>query len=546
MSGTGADSSQRLAEERERNWKLKLALKEKCIEDLTDKLSAAERLSKRLEFEKKEYEEAVERKCILLEEENKLLRIKFEEIMIAFDRSQELSIDPKSKYQSVEARYNQAMDLAKITGSKLEETEFTVEQFKLTNEALKREVLSLNDMLKNTREANCQLEIELVEHKEKLASMNMQLKSLHALQNKTNQEILLALETIKKNEEDLMTEKKKCAELERIKEELAFTAHNNERNLSDQIKSLKLKHEKLIDDFTSSKTNAEHTNERLRTALNTEVQNMNTMARKMKLLEDDNKEKGIEIYKLKNQLDIMNSRIGKNPNENLLHKENSRLNRVAIKLKEELIELKEELKFLQTEMRSNLKRQIKSSMNDMRDFTSYLAHKLLSFSKLRSSSNLPPKHEVGESRRRSIGLQNYQMPESKRDLGFYDESSMRASNYKDLDRYDISLHPMNETVVSSSSLLERRSRGNDIRDLDQLSSHKRTARPPTGSYIKIEKTPQRQDRPPLEGFRTPGEERTITKQSGRGEVSRAQFDLQAIELESLQISKRIADLKRFK
>ena len=298
-------TSEKLATEREKNWKLKLALKDRCIEDLTDKLAATERQVKKLSFDRGDTEEALKRKARLLDEENSLLQAKLGEVLNILERLQNAQSEPKQQYASAENRYRQALDLAKVTGGKLEEAEFTADQLKLANTALRDEVLQLTEQLQTERTTNCKLEIHSVELREKVANYQMRIKSIETLQAKADQEILISLENNQKIEKGLLEEKKRRIELERQKEELSFAASKSEKKLSDEVYHLQGMLASLKEEYAQSRKEAETANERLRTALNTEIQGMNTLSRKMKLLEEENKEVSLELRKTKDHLDSL-------------------------------------------------------------------------------------------------------------------------------------------------------------------------------------------------------------------------------------------------
>lgn len=492
-----SEADDRYILEKDKNFQLKLSLKDRVIEDLTDKLTNADRQLKRLAFERQEFEDAMNRKLRLLDEENSLLRYKFEEVMVAFDKSVSVT-DDSDKYRSVELRYTQAMDLAKVTGNRLEETEFNVEQLKLTVDSLRKEILSLNDLLKATRETSCHLEMQLVDCKDKLSTTTMQLKSTRSLQSKSDSEVLQALDTIKQLETSLMAEKKRCVEIERLKDEAVFSAHNTERSLSDQLKTMKVKYDRLAVEFESWQKGAGATNDKLRTALATEVENMKTMAKRFKISENEVRDRDAEIYRLKHQLEVANSRrsiAGRNSE----YEQKAKFSDNTMRLKDGLTSLKDDLLHVRKDIAKDYQLHAKSMIDDLRRYAKFMMLRMNP--KTTTSSS-------GENRRSSSKTSRQTTQVVKRDQGFYDESQAKP-NINSFDKFDIRMYPMNS---SNSSGKKKQLRYDDI-----STPAKKTA---YDNYA----------------------DRTISKTSASS-ITQQRYDLQAIEMESEAISKRIAMLK---
>lgn len=496
-----SEESGRYLAEKEKNYQLKLSLKDRCIEDLTDKLTNAEREVKRMAFDKREFEGAMDRKLRLLEEENNLLRLKFEEVMSAFDKSVSESSDV-DKYKSVEHRYTQAMDLAKITGNKLEESEFNVEQLRLTVDSLRKEILSLNDLLKATRESNCQLEMQLVDSREKLATNTMQLRSTRSLLAKSDNEVLQALDTVKQLEVALMTEKKRCVEIERLRDEAAFAAHNTERSLSDQLKAMKTKFERLSADFESVQEEATRINDKLRTALGAEVENMNTLAKRLQLVEGDTRNKDAEIYRLKQQLEVANNKINVADGQNN-YEQRENLSRAALKLRSQLKNLRDDLLYVRKDIADQMRLQSRAMVNDVGSYARYMLQ----------NGTATSKHAARESRQPSAKKERQSSSKATKTRGYYDESQAKPG-IESFDRYGIKLYSLNDESI------DRRSAGG--RAIDRPDDSQSTP-------AKLSARAQQLDR-------------TVSKASNKS-MSRQRYDLQDIELESQAISKRIAMLK---
>ena len=233
--------------ESEKTLKLKLETKSKGLEEMRERLAAIERELKKSQYEKREMEEVLSRKCKLLEEENTILRSKFTELNVGFEKvSQENEIRESLKH--LESKYLEVKEVNKNAIRKLEETEFANEQLKLSVGSLKQEINNLNEFLKSERNSNYSLELKLIETKEKESEMRMMANDFRDKLQKNQQEFNSMVSSLKQTEEGLKTEKKKAIELERINEQLNFSMVNNERNLKDRIDVTTMKLNKVTEE----------------------------------------------------------------------------------------------------------------------------------------------------------------------------------------------------------------------------------------------------------------------------------------------------------
>lgn len=220
--------------ENEKTLKLKYEAKSKGLEEMRDRLAGLERELKKSQYEKREIEEIVTRKCKLLEEENSILRAKFTELHVGFEKVSQEN-DLREMLKSLEIKYQEVKDINKSTNRKLEEAEFANEQLKLSVGSLKQEIHQLNDLLKAERNANYALELKLIEMKEKEAEMRLAANDFRDKLSKCQNEHKSMLAALGQAEECLKVEKKRSIELERINEQLTFTMVNTERNLKDRV-----------------------------------------------------------------------------------------------------------------------------------------------------------------------------------------------------------------------------------------------------------------------------------------------------------------------
>jgi chromosome segregation ATPase len=233
--------------ENEKTLKLKYEAKSKGLEEMRDRLAGLERELKKSQYEKREMEEIVTRKCKLLEEENSILRAKFSELHVGFEKVSQEN-DLREMLKALECKYQEVKDINKSTNRKLEESEFANEQLKLSVGSLKQEIHQLNDLLKAERNANYSLELKLIEMKEKEAEMRITANDFRDKLSKCQNEHKSLLAALSVAEDSLKSEKKRSIELERINEQLTFTMVNTERNLKDRVDVTTMKLNKVTEE----------------------------------------------------------------------------------------------------------------------------------------------------------------------------------------------------------------------------------------------------------------------------------------------------------
>ena len=219
--------------EGEKTWKLKLETKSKALEEVKEKMMALERENKKLVYDKKECEEALTRKCRLLDEENAILRQRHSEMSSGFEKNMQDS-DIRNSLKSLEIRYVEIKEHSKTAARKLEESEFTNEQLRLTIGSLKQELTHLNELLKQVRSSGYSIELQLIESKEREADLRLQMSTLETQLNKLAQELSMANSNLREAEDSLKQEKKKSIEFERINEQLVFTTGRSKSKFRQQ------------------------------------------------------------------------------------------------------------------------------------------------------------------------------------------------------------------------------------------------------------------------------------------------------------------------
>jgi DNA repair exonuclease SbcCD ATPase subunit len=233
--------------ENEKTLRLKYEAKSKGLEEMRDRLAGLERELKKSQYEKREMEEIVTRKCKLLEEENSILRAKFSELHVGFEKVSQEN-DLREMLKTLESKYQEVKEINKSTNRKLEESEFANEQLRLSVGSLKQEIHQLNDLLKAERNANYALELKLIETKEKEAEMRITANDFRDKFSQCQNEHKSMLAALALSEESLKSEKKRSIELERINEQLTFTMVNTERNLKDRVDVTTMKLNKMSEE----------------------------------------------------------------------------------------------------------------------------------------------------------------------------------------------------------------------------------------------------------------------------------------------------------
>jgi chromosome segregation ATPase len=213
----------KIASENEKNLKMKLELKTKGLEEMRERVSFADRESKKANFEKKECEEILTRKTKLLEEENTILRQKFADLMTGPERSPHQT-ENKSALKNAEQKSIEYREQARLLQRKLEELEFTTEQNKLSSQTLKQEIQHLNELLKTARSSAYSLEVQLIESRDRESEFKLQICNTENSLNKMAQELNISQSNLRAIEDKHRNEKKRAMELERMNEQLSFTS----------------------------------------------------------------------------------------------------------------------------------------------------------------------------------------------------------------------------------------------------------------------------------------------------------------------------------
>lgn len=213
----------RMAAEHEQTLKLKLEAKTKGLEEMRERVGFADREAKKAIFEKRECEEILSRKAKLLEEENTILRQKFSDLMSGSERSAHHS-ETASALKSAEQKTIEYREQARLLQRKFEESEFNAEQSRISAQTLKQEIQHLNELVKSARNSAYQLEVQLIEARDRESEYKLQSSSLESSVSKLSQELSIAQSNLKSIEDKHRNEKKRAMELERMNEQLSFTS----------------------------------------------------------------------------------------------------------------------------------------------------------------------------------------------------------------------------------------------------------------------------------------------------------------------------------
>lgn len=223
-------------QEIEKTLKLKLESKTKMIDEYKDKVITLERDQKRIMYDKKESEELFDRKCKLLEEENQILHSKFNEMNNSYERIGSDS-EIRESLKVLEMKYVEIKESSKATGRRLEEAEFNNEQLRMTITALKAEIINLNEILSAERNGKYQLEIKMIEMRDKESTSRIEAGDWKERHAKQTQEFNILAGNLRAAEEAVKQERKKAIELDRLNEQLTFSSTSNERALKEKLES---------------------------------------------------------------------------------------------------------------------------------------------------------------------------------------------------------------------------------------------------------------------------------------------------------------------
>jgi myosin protein heavy chain len=223
-------------QEVEKTLKLKLESKSRMIEEYKEKVMTLERDQKRVMYDKKESEELFDRKCKLLEEENQILHAKFNEMNNSYEKIGSDS-EIRESLKVLETKYGEIKESSKAAGRRLEEAEFNNEQLRMTITALKAEIINLNEILSGERNGKYQLEIKMIEMRDKESTSRIEAADWKERHAKQTQEFNILAGNLKQAEEAVKLERKKAIELDRLNEQLAFSSSSNERALKERLES---------------------------------------------------------------------------------------------------------------------------------------------------------------------------------------------------------------------------------------------------------------------------------------------------------------------
>ena len=205
----------------------------RACQDLEKKL-------KKMEYERGETDSNYQRKIKNYGDEIELLNKKVQDL--------EANIAKKSKDKEykqhiklLEKKFKEIKETSQTTAHKLEETEFENGQVKESLNNLKKELLASTESLSIARKEKHQMELSLIESKDKVSELLMQNSGLIEDLGKNQQEMEYLKKQFGQSETFLKTERRKSATLERELDQCKFSIQTLEKSSTEIIETMKEK-----------------------------------------------------------------------------------------------------------------------------------------------------------------------------------------------------------------------------------------------------------------------------------------------------------------